>query len=45
MYKKVIGQKIRLAVAGCGRISRNHFAAIATGWERRSGMPANRRTL
>ncbi|MDR2935531.1 MAG: Gfo/Idh/MocA family oxidoreductase [Candidatus Adiutrix sp.] len=25
----IIGRKIRIAVAGCGRVSQNHFAAIA----------------
>ena len=28
MYKKVINRKIRIAVVGCGRISKNHFASI-----------------
>lgn len=28
MFKPIHGRKIRLAIVGCGRISRNHFAAI-----------------
>lgn len=29
MFKQVIDRKIRIAVVGCGRISKNHFASIA----------------
>lgn len=29
MFKNIKNRKIRIAVLGCGRISRNHFAAIA----------------
>lgn len=28
MYKTITGRKIRVAVIGCGRISKNHFGAI-----------------
>ncbi len=28
MYKKIQGRKIRIAVVGCGRISKNHFGSI-----------------
>jgi len=28
MYKAIEGRKIRVAVVGCGRISKNHFAAL-----------------
>jgi len=28
MFPKVTGRKIRISVVGCGRISKNHFAAI-----------------
>ncbi len=28
MYKKVTNRKIRIAVVGCGRISKNHFSSI-----------------
>ncbi len=30
MYKTITGRKIRTAIVGCGRISRNHFGSIAT---------------
>ena len=30
MYPTIENRKIRLAIVGCGRISRNHFAAIET---------------
>lgn len=30
MYKTITGRKIRIAVAGCGRIAKNHFASIAS---------------
>lgn len=30
MYKNVTGRRIRAAVVGCGRISKNHFASIAS---------------
>lgn len=29
MYKTITGRKIRIAVVGCGRIAKNHFASIA----------------
>lgn len=29
MYNSITGRKIRLAIVGCGRISRNHFGSIA----------------
>lgn len=28
MYKKIQGRKIKIAVVGCGRISKNHFGSI-----------------
>ncbi|MFT5697844.1 MAG: UDP-N-acetyl-2-amino-2-deoxyglucuronate dehydrogenase [Desulforhopalus sp.] len=28
MYKNIVGRKIRIAIVGCGRIAKNHFAAI-----------------
>ncbi len=30
MYKAITGRKIRIAIVGCGRISKNHFGSIAT---------------
>lgn len=30
MYKTETGRKIRTAIVGCGRISKNHFGSIAT---------------
>lgn len=30
MFSTITGKKIRIAVIGCGRISKNHFAAIQT---------------
>lgn len=30
MYKTIAGRKIRTAIVGCGRISKNHFGSIAT---------------
>ena len=30
MYSPIVDRKIRVAVAGCGRISKNHFGAIET---------------
>lgn len=33
MYKTITGRKIRIAVVGCGRISKNHFGSIAAHLE------------
>jgi UDP-N-acetyl-2-amino-2-deoxyglucuronate dehydrogenase len=30
MYEDIAGRKIKIALVGCGRISKNHFAAIET---------------
>ncbi len=30
MYQNITGRKIRIAVVGCGRISKNHFGSIKT---------------
>ncbi len=30
MYQKINGRKIKIAVVGCGRISKNHFGSIET---------------
>lgn len=30
MYKTITGRKIRTAIVGCGRISKNHFGSIVT---------------
>jgi UDP-N-acetyl-2-amino-2-deoxyglucuronate dehydrogenase len=27
-YKKIVNRKIRIAIVGCGRISKNHFGSI-----------------
>lgn len=29
-YEKIVGRKIRIAIVGCGRISKNHFGSIET---------------
>ena len=29
LYEKIENRKIRMALVGCGRISANHFAAMA----------------
>jgi len=33
MFKKILNRRIKVAIVGCGRISKNHFSAIETNKE------------